>query len=123
MKNLRTARNLALSFTSFVISSVAVIALISALAACGKQSISTASARGSFPKAAKKTMRSFTSEDELKAYLKQIAEERKREARRSASSNNQSMAPPAPAATEAQAGLAKASDDAKAESITNTQHA
>ena len=82
MKNLRTARNFALSFTSFVISSIAVIALISALAACGKQSISTASARGSFPKAAKKTMRSFASEDELKAYLKQIAEERKREAQR-----------------------------------------
>src|SRR2546423_4353948 len=122
MKNLRTARNFALSFTSFVISSVAVIALISALAACGKQSISTASARGSFPKAAKKTMRSFASEDELKAYLKQIAEERKREAQR-ATTKNQGLAQPAPAATESSAGLAKASDDAKAESITNTQHA
>jgi Beta propeller domain len=123
MKNLRTARNFALSFTSFLISSLAVIALISALAACGKQSISTASARGSFPKVAKKTMRSFASEDELKAYLKQIAEERKREARRSASSSNQALEAQAPApATEPSAGLAKAADD-KAESITNTQHA
>src|SRR5438094_418764 len=122
MKNLRTARNFALSFTSFVISSIAVIALISALAACGRQSISTASARGSFPKAAKKTMRSFASEDELKAYLKQIAEERKRQAQRE-TTKNQGLAAPAPAATESSAGLAKASDDAKAESITNTQHA
>src|SRR6266478_5455210 len=104
MKNFRTARNLALSFTSFVISSIAVVALISALAACGKQSISTASARGGFPKAANKTMRSFASEDELKAYFKQIAEERKREARRSASSSNQSLEAPAPAATESSAG-------------------
>src|SRR5256714_1760043 len=123
MENRRTARNFALSFTSFVISSIAVIALISALAACGKQSISTASARGSFPKAAKKTMRSFASEDELKAYLKQIAEEGRREAQR-ATTKNQGLAQPAPAANEsvATAGLAKASDD-KAESITNTQHA
>src|SRR2546430_3228065 len=122
MTNLRTARSLALSFTSFVICSIAVIALISALAACGKQSISTASARGSFPKAAKKTMRSFASEDELKAYLKQIAEERKREAQR-ATTKNQGLAAPAPAANESVATAgAKASDD-KDESITNTQHA
>src|SRR3989440_11989146 len=121
MKNLRTARNFALSFTSFVISSLAVIALISALAACGKQSISTASARGSFPKAAKKTMRSFASEDELKAYLKQIAEERKREAQRSAKNGAaDNMAAPAPATGLAQASEATKSKD---ESITNTQHA
>src|SRR3989440_9621324 len=121
MKNLRTARNFALSFTSFVISSLAVIALISALAACGKQSISTASARGSFPKAAKKTMRSFASEDELKAYLKQIAEERKREAQRATKNGAaDNMAPPAPATGLAQASEATKSKD---ESITNTQHA
>ena len=120
MKNLRTARNFALSFTSFVISSIAVIALISGLAACGKQSSSTASARGSFPKPAKKTMRSFASEDELKAYLKQIAEERKREAGRA--SSNQSANAPAPAATTA-SGLAKTADGKDEESITNTQHA
>src|ERR1051326_6771419 len=123
MKNLRMARNLALSFTSFLISSLAVAALISALAACGKQSISTASARGSLPKTAKKTMRSFASEDELKAYFKQIAEERKREAQRSAKSSTQALSPPAPAEAESSAGLAKAADDAKPESITNTQHA
>src|SRR5437588_567463 len=121
MKNLRTARNFALSFTSFVISSIAVIALISALAACGKQSISTASARGSFPKAAKKTMRSFASEDKLKAYLKQIAEERKREAQRATKNGAaDNMAPAAPATGLAQASEATKSKD---ESITNTQHA
>jgi hypothetical protein len=120
MKNLRTARNFALSFTSFVFSSLAIIALLSALAACGRQSISTASARGSFPKAARKAMRSFGSEDELKAYLKQIAEERKREARGAAT--NQGAAPPAPMATSESVAVSKAADD-KPESITNTQHA
>lgn len=120
MNNLRKAQNFALSFTSFVFFSVVVVALISALAAGSKQAFPTASARGSFPKAAKKNMRSFGSEDELKAYLKQVADERRREARRAAT--NQGVAAPAPAATESSVGLAKAADD-KAESITNTQHA
>lgn len=120
MRNLRAARNFALSFTSFVFTSVAIIALISVLASCAGRSVSGAPTPGSgMPKTGKKTMRAFVSEDELKNYFRKLAEERKREAGRA--SSNQSANAPAPAATTAN-GLAKAADD-KQESITNTQHA
>jgi len=120
MKNLRAARNFALSFTSFVFTSVAVMALISVLASCAGRSVSGAPTPGlGTPKAGKKTMRAFASEDELKNYFRQLAEERKRAAGRA--SSNQAANAPAPAATTAD-GLAKAADD-KTESITNTQHA
>jgi len=120
MKDLRAARNFALSFTSFVFTSVAVIALISVLASCAGRSVSGAPTPGlGTPKTGKKTMRAFTSEDELKNYFRKLAEDRKREAGRA--SSNQAANAPAPAATTAN-GLAKAADD-KQESITNTQHA
>ena len=121
MRNVRAARNFALSFTSFVLTSVAVIALVSVLASCAGRSVSGAPTPGlGTPKVGKKTMRAFASEDELKNYFRKLAEERKRAAGRATS--NQLANPPAPAATEASAGLAKAADD-KQESITNTQHA
>ena len=100
MKDLRVARTFALSFTSFVFTSVAVIALISVLASCAGRSVSGASTPGlGTPKTGKKTMRAFASEDELKSYFRKLAEERKREAGRS--SSNQSANAPAPAATTA----------------------
>src|SRR5437868_145875 len=121
MKDLRVARTFALSFTSFVFTSLAVIALISVLASCAGRSVSGASTPGlGTPKTGKKTMRAFASEDELKSYFRKLAEERKREAGRS--SSNQSANAPAPAATTAN-GLAKADDSKDKESITNTQHA
>jgi len=120
MRNLRAARTFALSFTSFVFTSVAVIALISVLASCAGRSVSGASTPGlGTPKTGKK-MRAFASEDELKNYFRKLAEERKREAGRA--SSNQAANAPAPAATTAN-GLAKADDSKDKESITNTQHA
>ncbi len=122
MRNLRTARNFALSFTSFVFTSVAIVALISVLASCAGRSVSGAPTPGlGTPKTGKKTMRAFASEDELKSYFRKLAEERKREAGRAQSNQGPLANAPAPAATEA-SGLAKAADD-KQESITNTQHA
>src|SRR5437660_364568 len=120
MRNLRAARTFALSFTSFVFTSVAVIALISVLASCAGRSVSGASTPGlGTPKTGKK-MRAFASEDELMNYFRKLAEERKREAGRA--SSNQAANAPAPAATTAN-GLANADDSKDKESITNTQHA
>src|SRR5882672_4932701 len=119
----RPARTFALSATSFIFSAVATVFVISLLAACAGRSVS--SAPGAIPGkgTAAKTMRAFGSEEELKNYFRQLAEERKRElarARKEAYGNP----PPAPAANQAAAtGLAKAGEGAKDESITNTQHA
>ena len=83
-----------------------------------------AAARGAGKKTTKKSMRAFTSEEEMKAYFRQLAEERKKQlgrARSEASSNlgmtdQAAASPAAPATKDAQA---KGED----ESITNTQHA
>ena len=123
MNNLRKARNVALSFTSFVLSLVAVVSLISMLAAYSNHSVSTAAAVLPEPVKAKKTMRSFGSDEELKAYLKKLAEEQRRDGRREKSEADAAGAP-APATTANQAtGLAKAAEPGKDESITNAQHA
>jgi Beta propeller domain len=124
MRNLfRPAGNVALSATFFVLSAVVAVAVISVLAACGSRSVSGAPGPLGLNKDAKKTMRAFGSEEELKKYFAQLAEQRKRElqARRESSAS-----PPAPAANQA-----ASSDATKAtglagkneESITNTQHA
>jgi hypothetical protein len=63
-------------------------------------------------------MRSFGSDDELKAYLKKLAEEQRRSVRREADAS----AAPATMANQA-SGLAKTAEASKDESITNTQHA
>ncbi|HMH45708.1 MAG TPA: beta-propeller domain-containing protein [Pyrinomonadaceae bacterium] len=124
MNNLRNARNFVLSFASLVLSVAAVVGLISALAAGGSRSVSEASAtRAVSTTTAKKTMRSFGSEEELKNYFRQLVEEQRREQARRARS--QALAP-APAANQAAAtGVAKSADGyaSKDESITNTQHA
>src|SRR5260370_23005853 len=131
---IKPARTFALSATSFIVSAIAAVLVITALAACAGRSVSSApkpntadpSALG-WNKDAKKTMRAFGSEDELKNYFRQLAEERKRaleRARREASVN-----PPAPGlagVANQTASPAKAAEGYAAkdeESITNTQHA
>ena len=123
---IRPARTFALSATSFVLSAIATVFVLSLLAACAGRSVSSAPGSaltgGKVP--AKKTMRAFGSEEELRNYFRQLVEERKRalaRGRREASENlpmaNQA-ASSAPVKTGEVASLA-----AKDESITNTQHA
>ena len=98
---IRPARTFALSATSFILSAIAAVMVITTLAACAGRSVSSAPKPNTpdpsvlaWNKDAKKTMRAFGSEDELKNYFRQLAEERKRaleRARREASVN-----PPAP---------------------------
>ena len=132
---IKPARTFALSATSFIISAVAAVLLITALAACAGRPVSSAPQPNTpdpsalpWNKDAKKTMRAFGSEDELKNYFRQLAEARKRaleRARREAGVN-----PPAPpglagvanqTASPAKAGEAYVAKDEA--SITNTQHA
>jgi hypothetical protein len=125
----RPARTLALSATGLIFSAIATVFVISLLAACAGRSVSSATRPGAVAgkEPAKKTMRAFGSEEELKNYFRQLAEDRKRELAR-ARNNNSGNPPPAPSAALNQA----ASSDAKAggegmaakdESVTNTQHA
>ena len=88
MSNLRKARNVALSFTSFVLSLAAVVSLISMLAAYSNHTGRTAAAPLPQPVNGKKTMRSFGSDEELKAYLKKLAEEQRRGTRREAQADS-----------------------------------
>jgi Beta propeller domain len=67
--------------------------------------------------AARKTMRAFRSEQELKSYLKELAEKMKREPRRAYGEAMYSLAAPAPAAP-AKVAVAGA---AQADSVTNVQ--
>ena len=131
----RPARNFALSAVTFIFSAVGAVLVITAFAAYVSRPVS--SAPNSQPpdpsvlawnKDAKKTMRAFGSEDELKNYFRRLAEERKRaleRARREASVNP--PAPPGLAGVANQtASPAKAAEGYAAkdeESITNTQHA
>ncbi|HXL79421.1 MAG TPA: beta-propeller domain-containing protein [Pyrinomonadaceae bacterium] len=68
----------------------------------------------------KKNMRAFQSDQELAAYLRQVAEKHRRELQ---ASLNSEMNAPAPARTASVAGMADAKSDGPAESITNVQHA
>ena len=119
MNNLRKARTFALSFTSFVFSLAAVVVLVSGLAAYSNRHVSSAPAPLP-PAKARKTMRSFGSDEELKAYFKKLAEEHRRDVRRAKSEAADAAALPTTA--NQATGLAKAAED-KDESITNTQHA
>ncbi len=126
MRNIaRPASTFALSATSFVFSLLATLFVISVLAACAGRSVSSAPVGGPWKKTNRTTMRAFSSEDELKNYFRQLAEERKRQAARANANNN---APPAPAPTGvAQSATTKAGEGYaakdEAESVTNTQHA
>jgi hypothetical protein len=122
MNNLRRARNFALSFTSLVFSMAAIVGLVTALAAYSNRPVSGAAPPPAVPTKAKKTMRSFGSDDELRAYLKKLAEEQKREQKMRAEAQPSA---PSTVASQAATGLAKESVSVtgKDESITNTQHA
>ncbi len=69
----------------------------------------------------KKNMRAFKSDSELAAYLRQIAEKRRRGRQASEKSANSDAAAPEPTTASSVAGLAKGT--AADESITNVQHA
>ena len=117
---IRPVRTFAISATSFLFALAATLLVIAALAACAGAPSNTAAA-GYGKKTDKKTMRAFASEDEMKAYFRKIAEERKRVLRRSESSGNLSAPPPAPTAqATTESAKSGAKDD---ESVTNTQHA
>ncbi len=113
--------------TPFIFAALAAGVLMTALAACAGRSVSSAPAPPiPWNKDAKKTMRAFGSEEELKSYFRKLAEERKKEmarGRRDANANPPSpmgldqVATSAPA-SKAASGFAKSKDD----SITNTQH-
>jgi hypothetical protein len=122
MKNLRRARNFALSFSSLLFSMAAIVGLVTALAAYSNRTVSGAAPPPVASAKAKKIMRSFGSDEELRAYLKKLAEEQKRDQTRRAAT---AEAMPTTVANQAGPGLAKAADGAaeKDESITNTQHA
>ena len=120
----RPARTIALSVTSFIffaLTTTAVIALVAAYA--GRPVSSAGTPAAAVVKTGKKTMRSFGSEEELKAYMRKLAEERKRQEReraaKSGAADNMATAQPAAPAT----GLAASESKSKDESITNTQHA
>ena len=125
MRNIARPATFALSATSFVLSLLATLFVISVLTACAGRSVSSAPVGGPWKKTNRATMRAFSSEDELKNYFRQLAEERKRQdARDRANANNN--APPAPSAV-AQSATTKAGEvyvaKDKDESVTNTQHA
>ena len=122
MKNLIRATRT----TPFIFAAIAAGVLITALAACAGRPVSSAPAPPiPWNKDAKKTMRSFGSEEELKSYFRKLVEERKKEMagrRREANAN-----PPSPmgleqAASNSSAAKADSGLAAKDESITNTQH-
>ena len=114
----RNARAFALSVTSFVLALSATLLVISALAACAGTPANTSAAGRK--KTDRKTMRAFASEEELKAYFKKLAEQRRAALQRD-SYGLSSAAPPAPAATVSEAAKSGAKDEDN--SITNTQHA
>jgi hypothetical protein len=98
--------------------------LVAGLAGCAGASAAnpaadtTAQAARTNNFAAKKTMRAFRSEQELKSYFREIAEKQKRESRRMAGAYGGSveLSAPAPLAT-----ADKAASFASAESVTNVQ--
>src|SRR3989440_1930813 len=133
MKNfIRTKTNFAISGSSLIFSAIAAVFVVATLTPHAGSSAPKPNTPDpsvlTWNKDAKKTMRAFGSEDELKNYFRQLAEERKRaleRARREASVN-----PPVPpglagvanqSASPAKAGEGYATKDE--ESITNTQHA
>src|SRR2546430_2656700 len=85
VRTLRTGRThplpqVVLTATSFIFSAVAALVVISALAAFAGSPVSGAGAPvNPWNKNAKKTMRAFGSEEELKNYFRQLAEAAKKE--------------------------------------------
>ena len=127
MRNLtRPIRNFAISAASVAFSAVLTMAMISMLATgAGSSGNSVAAAGGPAKKTDKKNMRAFASEEEMKAYFRQLAEERKRQMARFRAQNQGVMADQSTANTAASPAPAEAKAGAKGEdeSVTNTQHA
>lgn len=129
---IRPARTFALSATSLVISTAVTLIVITALAASTGRSVSSApDPDPSVPewnRNAKKTMRAFASEAELKTYFRQLAEKQRSERRRMLNDAAPKPSAPAPAPglnQQANTAVAKSGEDSgkSEESITNTQHA
>lgn len=91
---------------------------MSGLVACMSGPIETIPPVSAATVQSKKTMRAFTSEEELRLYFRELAKKQQREVRRAKSANADSVGTPA---AEAPAPATK-SQDAE-ESVTNTQHA
>ncbi|HKO35090.1 MAG TPA: beta-propeller domain-containing protein [Pyrinomonadaceae bacterium] len=122
--HIRPVRTFAISATSFLFTLTATLLVLTALAACTGTPSNTAAA-GNAKKTVKKTMRAFTSEEELKGYFRKIAEERKQAARRNRAESSglaNTSPPPAPTA-QASAESNKAGAAKDEDSVTNTQHA
>jgi beta propeller domain-containing protein len=115
----RRVRSFALSATSFLSTSVVTLLVVIALAACADNSTITSASRVAEKKPANKSMRAFASEEEMKAYFRKLAEERKKQVGRMDTMTSSPMV----ANEAAAAPPAKAGADDKQESITNTQHA
>jgi hypothetical protein len=120
----RPPRNFALTATSLTFSALVTLCVISLLASWAGRPVSGAPGLMPLKPTGAKTMRAFGSEEELKNYFRQLAEERKRELAR-ARADNAGNPPPAPSAAVNQAASsdAKSGLAAKDEPITNTQHA
>jgi hypothetical protein len=125
MKSSIPARKLALSVTSIALAAAALALMLTAFAACSGTAVSAPVPNQpvdpAWNKDAKKTMRAFASEDELKAYFRKLAEERKRVLMREAAKPAAPMATNETAAAQSADGLSKAKSED--ESVTNTQHA
>src|SRR6266550_7390941 len=105
---------------SILLVAVTILIAISTLPGCVEvpaNGVPPAYAHGWIPPV-KKTMHAFRSDQELKSYLKELAEKQKLVARRGELQFDQA----APATTANVAGLAKSSPE-KDDSVTNTQHA
>ena len=124
MKNLtRPIRNFALSTASLTVSALVTLVVISLLAACsGAPGEEAIAAPGAAKKTTRKSMQAFASDAELRAYFRQMAEKRKREAR---GADKELNAQSSPVATDqaVTAAPAKAGASKEDESVTNTQHA
>ena len=107
-----------LSVTSLIISAIATLTLISIFAACAGSPANTVAAAGG-KKTGKKVMRAFASEEELKAYFRKLAEQRRKLSRGRLEGLTNSEAPAAPA----NQAVAKEADAKSEDAITNTQHA
>lgn len=104
--------------------SITILIAISSLPGCVEVSgngIPPVLSQSWFPPA-RKTMRAFRSDQELKTYLKELAEKQRLSARRAEMKSVASEAAAPNATTNQVAGLAKPSAD-KDDSVTNTQHA
>ena len=123
-RDFRPVRIFVLSATSFVFTAVVTLLAVIALAACAGNSTTASASRVAGKKPANKNMRAFATEDEMKAYFRKLAEERRREVERRSVTAGIAGEPAQDLAVnkaEAQPTSPAAKDDK--ESITNTQHA